>query len=186
MQLEKEMMLKKEFPRNDVEEDFERLNCFSPHKKKWCWSTKADKPLQLILGNTVQLRDCQATRKEVRYLSCYHVGLYTQIFVNHFPPSVLSVSIFFFPHSYFIISAQPLQHFPPICNKLPSSWRWVKCASILTTFWHTSLVTLLPVKADSYRNFLLQVPSAQTNMVGAEFWQKPFCFAGQVFLTFQY
>lgn len=70
LQLEKEM-LKKEFPRNDVEEDFERLNCFS-HKKNWCWSTEADKPLQLILGNTVQLRDCQATRKGqiFKLLSC--------------------------------------------------------------------------------------------------------------------
>lgn len=53
---------------------------------------------------------------------------------------------------------------------------WVKCASVLTIQFKTtiltcfSLVTLLPVKADIYRNFLLQVPSAQTDMIDAEFF----------------
>lgn len=37
--------------------------------------------------------------------------------------------------------------------------------NILTRF---SMVTLLPVKADRYRNFLLQVPTAQTDMNDAD------------------
>lgn len=37
--------------------------------------------------------------------------------------------------------------------------------TILTLF---SIVTLLPVKADHYRNFLLRVPSSQTDMTDAD------------------
>lgn len=175
-------MLKKEFRRNDVEEDFERLNCFS-HKENWCSSIEAVKPLQLILGNTVQPRDCQVTSKGVRDLSCYHAGLYTQIFVNHFPPSMLSVIIIFF-YFYLLISAQPLQHFPPSTIISIIVVLWVKCTLILTKFWHSFHWLLyyqwkqIDIGTFFYR---YQVHRQTWLMQILGFLQKLFCFAGQIF-----
>lgn len=81
------------------------------------------------LGNQETVRQQE---RGVRDLSCYRAGLYTQIFVNHFP-TFLFVHHHFFLFFYLIISAPPL-----------------------------------PVEAHIHRNFLLQIPSAMTDVIDAD------------------